>query len=123
MKTFNYKNHTNCYFNVDSYVLNSKAMAISIQNDRDSEITTCTIYEKNTPYSNYLITIKNYSENSHLTDFLEELGIVITIIDRVPCNNFVSSSIFTDNPQPIDTCLIDLDMLKKYTKNWNYNVQ
>lgn len=122
MKTFNYKNYTNCYFNVDSYVLNPKAMAISIQNDTDSEITTCTIYEKNTPYSNHLIKVKNYSENSHLTDFLEELGIVIAIIDRVPYNHFVSSSIFTDNPQTIDTCIIDIDMLKKYTKNWNYNV-
>lgn len=122
MKTFNYKNYKNCYFYVTNYLADKNAMAISIQNDEEGDIAFCTIYDVLSVYSPDLVTIKNYSENSYMTNFLEDLGVVISIIDRRPCNQFVRDTINTDNPQTIDTCIVDTDILKEYCKKWKYNV-
>ena len=86
METFTYKNYQNCYFTVGSYVADTTAMAISIVNDEDGLISTCTIYDEFGFYASNSITVKNYSENSHMTDFLKSLGVVIDTIDRRPCN-------------------------------------
>lgn len=121
MKKFTYKNYNNCYFIVDTYVANTNAMAISIKSD-DESITTCTVYDDFGIYCYGVTTIKNYSENSHMTDFLKELGIVTDIIERYPCNSFVNDTLETDNPQTIDICVIDMNKLKDYCKEWNYDV-
>lgn len=121
MKTFNYKGKNGCYFMVNSYLANKKAMAIQIfQNDE--RIIDCTVYDKMGMYSENITTIKNYSENSHMTDFLVKLGIVEDILYRYICNNYVYDSLKTDNPQTNDCCLINIDLLKEYSKEWNYNV-
>lgn len=120
-KKFKYQNYENCYFVVNSYLADKKAMAIAIEND-EGPITYCTVYEHESLYSENITVIKNYSENSHLTEFLKKLGIVIDIIYRVPCNRFSLDSLNGDNPQTFDTCIIDTDKLKEYCKIWNYNV-
>ena len=63
METFTYKNYQNCYFTVGSYVADTTAMAISIVNDEDGLISTCTIYDEFGFYASNSITVKNYSEN------------------------------------------------------------
>lgn len=122
MKKFTYKNYKGCYFTVASYVADNKAMAISIENENEGPITVCTVYDDMRMYSEHITTIKNYSENSHLTDFLKKMGIVIDIIDRTPCNSYVEDSLNSENPQTIDICLIDTEKLKEYCKEWNYDV-
>lgn len=71
MKTFTYKDYENCYFRVGSYAADNKAMAISIENLEDGPIATCTVYDIYSAYSEHITTIKNYSENSHMTKFLK----------------------------------------------------
>lgn len=121
MKTFKYKKYKNCYFIVDSYLGDKKAMAITIENN-DGAVAICTVYDKFGVYEEGLVTIKNYSENSHMTDFLKNLGIVLDIVSRYPCNTFSYESLNTNNPQTIDICIIDINKLKEYCKSWNYNV-
>ena len=122
MKNFTYKKYKNCYFRVGSYVADDKAMAITIENEKDGLITVCTVYDEMTCYSEDITAIKNYSENSHMTDFLIKLKVVDEIIWRTPCNRLTVETLNTKNPQTIDTCLINTDVLKKYTKEWNCNV-
>ena len=57
-----------------------------------------------------------------MTDFLTKLKVIDSIIWREPCNSFVADTLNTSNPQTIDTCVINTEELKKYTKEWNYNV-
>lgn len=122
MKKFTYKNYINCYFNVGSYLADNKAMAISIESEKDGPIATCTVFNDIGFYSENIVTIKNYSENSYMTKFLEKLGIVISILNRVICNPAVYDTFFTENPQTIDTCFIDTGILRQYCKKWNYDV-
>jgi len=120
-KKFRYKNFDNCYFIVSSYLAQKEAMAIQIEKDGEP-IATCTVFEFGLPYSEHVTVIKNYSENSHMTNFLKKLGIVKEILYRNPCNSFVTETLTGNNPQTFDTCLIDTDKLKEYCKIWNYNV-
>lgn len=122
MKTFTYKKYKNCYFIVGSYLADEKAIAISIENKKEGLISTCTVYDTFWSYNEDVATIKNYSENSHMTDFLTKMKVVDEIIWREPCNSFVRDTLNTSNPQTIDTCLINKKVLKEYTKEWNYNV-
>ena len=121
MKKFTYKNYENCYFIVGNYVADKNAMAISIKNDEEN-IVTCTVYRDFDPHCEGIVTIKNYSENSHITDFLVKLGIVTDILNRVPCNPFAYDTLDTDNPQTFDFCVIDVRKLKEFCKEWHYNV-
>ena len=121
MKTFTYKNYENCYFTVGSYAVDKDAMAISIENLEDGPIACCTVYDSLGCYSENMTTIKNYSENSHMTKFLQNLDIVSSVLYSRPCNSFVADTLHTNNPQTIDICLINTDILKEYTKVWNYN--
>lgn len=121
MKTFTYKDYENCYFRVGSYVADNEAMAISIENLEDGPIATCTIYDDYSAYSEHITTIKNYSENSHMTNFLKKLNVISEVLYSKPCNSFVADTLHTNNPQTIDTCLINTDILKQYSKSWNYN--
>jgi len=113
MKKFTYKNYKNCSFSLNHYTENPNAMAISITKD-DELIAVCTCYLDYITYTENFITIKNYSENSYMTNLFKDLGIILCIIDRIPCNQFVKDSIYTDNPQTIDLCIIDLEKLKEY---------
>ena len=122
MKKFNYKNYKDCYFIVGSYRANKEAISISIQNDDIGAIAICTMYIKDCLYSADMVTIKNYSENSHMTEFLMKLGIVIKVMKQFPCNPFVEDTLQTNNPQSIDVCFIDKNKLKEYSKVWNYDV-
>ena len=122
MKTFTYKIYKDCFFRVGSYAADKKAMAISIENKTDGPISTCTVYDIYTCYSEHITAIKNYSENSHMTDFLTKLKVIDSIIWREPCNSFVADTLNTSNPQTIDTCVINTEELRKYTKEWTYNV-
>ncbi len=122
MKTFTYKDYENCYFRVGSYAADNKAMAISIENLEDGPIATCTVYDIYSAYSEHITTIKNYSENSHMTKFLKKIKVVDEVLFSRPCNSFVADTLYTNNPQTIDTCLINTDILKEYSKVWKYNV-
>ena len=118
MKRFNYKQYKDCYFIVSTYAANKNALAISIENEKEGPITTCTVYLTDGLYTENTAIIKNYSENSGMTKFLQELGIVIEIFDRRPCNALVANTLNSSNPQTCDTCFIDKEKLKEYTKKW-----
>ena len=59
-------------------------------------------------------TIKNYSENAGMTKFLEKLGIIEEIYSKRKCNPYAA-----DN-ETIDYCLINIEKLKEYTNEFNY---
>ena len=122
MKTFTYKDYQNCYFRVGSYAADNAAMAISIENLEDGPIATCTVYDNYSAYSEDITTIKNYSENSYMTSFLKKLKVVEEVLFSMPCNSHVINTLNTNNPQTIDTCLINTDILKEYSKVWKYDV-
>lgn len=121
MKTFTYKDYKNCYFTVGCYAVDNNAMAISIENLEDGPIACCTVYNAFDIYDTNITTIKNYSENSHMTKFLQKLNIISAVLYSRPCNSFVADTLYTNNPQTIDTCLINTDILREYTKVWKYN--
>ena len=122
IKSFDYKTYKNCYFIVSSYTCDPMAMAISIFNNSDGDITTVTVYMDGYVYAPGLTAIKNYSENTGITKFLQELGIIEEILDRRPPNQHVAHTLNTPNPETIDWCVINTDKLKEYTKEWYYNV-
>lgn len=121
METFKYKGNKDCYFEVNSYYANKKAMAIQIFR-KGELLSTCTVYDELGMYSEGITTIKNYSENSNMTNFLKNLGVVEDILMRYPCNSYVGYTIDDKNPQTKDICLINMENLRKYSKEWNYNV-
>lgn len=67
-------------------------------------------------------TYKNYSKNSHMTKFLKKLNVISNVLYSMACNPFVVNTLYTNNPQTIDTCLINTDVLREYTKDWKYDV-
>lgn len=113
-KTFNYKNYGNCYFNVGNYMYNKQSMAISIISTEGESITTVTVNMRDYMYEPNTATIKNYSENSGITKFLQKLGIIEEVYSKSKCNPYASAK------ETIDYCLINIDKLKEYTKNFNY---
>lgn len=113
-KTFNYKTYGACYFNVGNYVHNKQAMAISIISKDDEIIAVCTINMTDYLYEPNSATIKNYSENAGMTDFLEKLGIIEEVYSRAKSNPYASKN------ETIDYCSINIDKLKEYTNQFNY---
>ena len=113
-KTFKYKNYKDCYFNVSNYLYNKQSMAISIKNEDGEDITVATVNMNDYMYEPDTATIKNYSENSGITKFLERLGVIEEIYSRVQCNPYATKN------ETIDYCLINIDKLKEYTKEFNY---
>ena len=114
MKTFKYKNYGDCYFEVNNYFHNKKSMAISIKSINGERITVATVNMVNYIYEPNTATIKNYSENTGITDFLENLDFIIDIYSRKKCNPYAAEN------ETIDYCLIDIDRLKEYSKEFNY---
>lgn len=122
MKTFTYKKYKKCYFIVSTYLQPKNPIAIMIYNDKEGPISDCTTYIRGLSYKS-LAVIKNYSENSKMTDFLQQLGIIKEIKCRFACNSFPEtlSSLQTDNPQTMDVCEINIDKLKEYSMLWDYD--
>jgi len=90
-KNFKYKNYTNCYFEVGTYFHNHSAMSIEIKNDDIGDIAIATVNMPEYFYYPETATIKNYSENSGMTKFLEKLGIIKEIYSSRKCNIYASS--------------------------------
>lgn len=114
IKTFKYKNYGDCYFNVGNYMFNKQSMAISIISRDGESITAITVNMNDYLYGPNTATIKNYSENASMTKFLKKLGIIEEVYSKVQCHPKASKS------ETIDYCLINIDKLKEYTKNFNY---
>ena len=117
-KTFKYKNYTNCTFFVDSYFNDTNAMYIAIQDEKGNTICNCTTYKSDFLYQKNTATIKNYMETSGMTKFLIKLGIVEQVITKSLFKIFANSK-----NDSIDYCDINIDNLKKYSNNFNYNIK
>ena len=89
-------------------------MAISIKNTNGENITVSTVNMSDYIYEPNTATIKNYSGNSGMTNFLEKLGVVEEIYTRKKCNPYATKN------ETIDYCLINVNKLKEYTKEFNY---
>ena len=113
-KTFNYKNYKNCSFEVSNYATNPQSMAISIVNNRGEEKARVTVNMPDYFYSPDTATIKNYSENSGMTKFLNKLDIIETIYSKKKANPMASAS------ETIDFCEINVEKLKEYSSKFNY---
>lgn len=113
-KTFNYKNYGECYFNVGNYAFNKMAMSISIERKNGEPITVVTVNMSDYVYEPDTATIKNYSENSGMTSFLNELGIIEDIYTRRKCNPYAEEG------ETIDYCSINIEKLKEYSKKFEY---
>lgn len=113
-KTFKYKNYGDCYFNVGNYMYNKQSMAISIISTERESITVVTVNMNDYLYEPDTVTIKNYSENAGITKFLQKLGIIEEIYSSKRCNPYASKD------ETIDYCLINIEKLKEYTNEFNY---
>lgn len=115
-KNFKIWDYKNCSFIVSHYLIEPSAIAIVIKDNDTSEIVTkCTIYDIFEEYRVGIATIKNYSENKEMTEFLKNLGIVTNIIERHKVNEMA------EDTETIDVCNIDLKKLKEYACEWHYD--
>lgn len=113
-KKFNYKNYENCYFEVGNYVYNSQSMFIQIKNNDEGDITTVTVNMPEYLYLPDTATIKNYSYNCGITKFLKKLGIIEEIYTKAKCHPLAAEN------ETIDFCQINVEKLKEYSKEFNY---
>lgn len=113
-KTFKYKDYRDCYFEVGNYAYNKQSMYIQIINKLDGEIITATVNMPDYFYSPNTASIKNYSENSGMTEFLQKLGIIEIIYTRNKVNPYASEG------ETIDFCAINVDKLKEYANKFEY---
>lgn len=113
-KTFKYKNYGDCYFYVGNYLHNKQSMAIRIISKDGESITVATVNMNDYLYEPNTATIKNYSENAGMTKFLEKLGIIKQVYSKKHCHPYALET------ETIDYCLINIDKLKEYTNQFNY---
>ena len=114
-KYFKIWNYEDCSFTVSHYLADKKAIAIIIEDNITSEIVAkCTTYLEDTKYQKGIATIKNYSENKGMTDFLKKLGIVTEIFKSQKVNELA------EDTETIDFCKINLKKLKEYATVWHY---
>ncbi len=113
-KTFKYKNYGDCYFNVSNYLYNKQAMAISIKSIDGEDIAVATVNMNDYMYEPDTATIKNYSENSGITKFLKKLGVIEEVYSSAKCNPYATKN------ETIDYCLMNIEKLKEYAKEFNY---
>lgn len=114
-KSFPIWEYKNCSFIVSSYLSEPIAIIFAIKDNETSEIVAkCTIYDLSTNYKKGMATIKNYSENRGMTNILKELGIVTNIIESNKVNELA------EDTETIDVCNIDLEKLREYASDWNY---
>lgn len=113
-KKFNYKNYKNCYFEVGNYLYNSQSMFIQIKNKEYGDLYIATVNMQDYMYLPETATIKNYSTNSGMTEFLQKLGIVEEIYTRRKCHPLA------DESETIDFCQINVEKLREYSRVFNY---
>lgn len=113
-KTFNYKNNKNCSFEVSNYQYNPQSMAIIIVNSKGEEKTRVTVNMPEYFYSPDTATIKNYSDNSGMTKFLQKLGVIETVYSSRQAHPMSLKS------ETIDFCEINIEKLKEYSSKFNY---
>ena len=113
-KTFNYKKYKGCSFEVGNYKYNPQSMSIIIVDSEGEERAIVTINMPDYFYSPNTATIKNYSENSGMTKFLNKLGVIETIYTKRRAN------LLAQPTETIDFCAINIDKLKKYSSKFNY---
>lgn len=112
--TFKYKKYKDCWFEVANYPRNPQAMSIIINSERMVNPIVVTVNMTDYIYEENTATIKNYSENSGMTDFLINLDIIDYIYSKKQCN------IYATKKETIDYCEINIEELKKYSKKFDY---
>lgn len=117
-KNFKYKEYKKCYFEVGTYFYNHSAMSIEIKSEDGEDIATATVNMPDYMYYPGTATIKNYSENAGMTKFLKKLGIIEEIYSSRKCNIYATS-----NNETIDFCSINIEKLKEYSKEFDYEYQ
>lgn len=113
-KTFKYKNYKKCSFYVGNYNTNKQAMSISMIDGDGDDIVTVTVNMPDYLYEPDTATIRNYSEGAGLTKLLQKLGIIEEIYTRKHCNPYALKT------ETIDYCLINIEKLKEYSYEFNY---
>lgn len=121
MKTFIFGEFKNCYFSVGHYN-KENAMGITIVDaDTEEDIETLTILDKDYDYEIGVVTIYNDNVIGNEvegyktgTQILQELGIVEKIWTTYDLDVDGINSI------PISICSINLNLLKDYSRDWNY---
>lgn len=116
-KTFKYKKYKNCYFEVGNYAYNRQSMYIQIKNDAEGDIATATVNMSNYMYYPETVTIKNYGENTGMTNFLFKLGILTDVYSKRKCN------LYAPDNETIDYCQVDVDKLKEYSARFEYDYE
>ncbi len=111
-KTFDYKENKGCSFKVGNYIYNSQCMSIIIANNEEEIV--CTVNMPDYMYFPETTTIKNYSENSGMTDFLLKLGIIEQVYSKVPAHQYAQKG------ETIDFCQINVEKLKEYSQEYKY---
>lgn len=113
-KTFKYKNNRDCSFEVSNYQYNPQSMAILIVNSKGEEVVIVTVNMPEYFYSPNTATIKNYSENSGMTKFLQKLEVIETVYSSRQAHPMALKS------ETIDFCEINVEKLKEYSSKFNY---
>ncbi len=114
-KTFTYKKHKHCSFQVANYLNNTDAMAIVIIDENGNRLYDCTVNKSDYIYEKNTATIRNYMETAGMTNFLIKLGVVEQLITK---SNF--SVYATSKKESIDYCDINVEILKKYSSKFDY---
>ena len=113
--TFEFKKNSKCQFFVSHYISDDKAIAIIIKDSTTDElICKCTTYDEFSEYEIGIATIKNYSENTGMTNFLRNLKIVEEVRDSYKINDMA------EDTETVDICKINLERLKAYANEWHY---
>jgi hypothetical protein len=89
-------------------------MFIQIKNEEYGLLYDATVNMPDYMYFPDTATIKNYSDNSGMTKWLQKLGIIEEIYTRKKCNPMASKE------ETIDYCQINIKKLKEYSKEFNY---
>ena len=114
-KTFKYKDYKDCSFYVSNYATNPDSMSIKILGKNGKSICDCTTNKKDYFYEENTATIRNYNENYGMTRFLIKLGVVKQVITKSRFSIYADS-----NNDSIDYCDIDIEILKKYSSEFDY---
>lgn len=113
-KIFQYEEYKDCHFIVSHYLTDKNAIAIIIEDDITRKTIKCTTYIPKIEYKEGIATIKNYSENQGITDFLISLGVVTEVIEKKKVNELA------EDTETIDICKIDLKKLKDFATEWHF---
>ena len=122
--SINGEKYRNCYFKVGRYDANPKAMFISVYGIKDSDedieeyfIDTITVFNSTTLYDNKRITVKE--------EFVPILRKLEIILDdrRIKVSRQESHNTMDYIDKYYCVCSIDIDNLKRFCKEWNYQYE